>query len=212
MKLYTYFRSSSSFRVRIALNLKELEYESVFVHLVKDEQTSAEHLARNPQGLIPVLDTGDAMLTQSPAIIDYLDETYPEPALLPTDPIAKAQVRAMVNLIACEMQPLNNLAVLKHLKSDLGQDQDGVNAWYKHWVDRGFTALEKHLEKHSGSYCFGDTITMADVFLIPQVWNARRFDCDLSKFPKIEAVEKRLYQLDAFVRALPENQADNPDK
>lgn len=210
MKLYTYFRSSSSFRVRIALNFKGIEWTPEYVHLVKGEQKSDDHLARNPQGLVPVLDDNGDIITQSHAIIEYLEETCPEPALLPPAPLDRAHVRSMVNLIASEMQPKNNLAVMQYIKDPLGHDQAAVDTWYKHWVGKGFTALEELVKRHGSpnGYCFGDSVTMADVFLVPQIWNARRFNVDMSQFPNLERIEAKLYQLDAFESAKPENQPD----
>jgi len=208
MKLYTYFRSSSSFRVRIALNLKGVAYESVFVHLVKGEQSSESYKAKNPMGLVPALEVDGEVLSESVAIIEYLDEMHPAPALLPEDAIARAHVRAMVNVIACDIQPLNNLAILKYLKDPLGKTQADVDQWYTHWIERGFTAMEQMVSQHGGKYCFGDTVTLADVFLVPQMWNGRRFNADMTAYPNLERVEKALYELEAFQDALPENQLD----
>jgi len=212
MKLYGYFRSSSSFRVRIALNVKGIEHEHVFVHLAEGQQREKDHLERNPQGLVPVLDDNGTIIIQSVAIIEYLEETRPEPALLPKDPVDRARVRAMVNLIACDVQPLNNLKVLKYLSNELGHSKDEVSDWYRHWISLNFTALEALVAEYGQSYCFGGTVTMADCFFIPQIWNARRFDTDLSAFPGLLEIEQALYKLDAFDKALPENQPDAPKK
>ncbi len=210
MKLYTYFRSSSSFRVRIGLNFKGIEYEPVFVHLAEGKQREADHLARNPQGLVPVLEDGEVTIGQSVAIFEYLEETHPTPALLPASPAERAVVRQMVNLIACDIQPLNNLKVLKYLNNELGRPKEQVNAWYRHWIDLNFAALEALVKNHGKGYCFGDSVTMADCFFIPQIWNARRFDSDLSAFPNLLKIEAALYKLEAFDKALPENQPDAP--
>lgn len=208
MKLYTYFRSSSSFRVRIALNLKDIAYEPVFVHLVKGEQSSEAYKAKNPMGLVPALEVDGKVLAESVAIIEYLDEVAPAPAFLPEEPMDRAVVRAMVNVIACGIQPLNNLAVLKYLKEPLGKEQADVDQWYTHWIERGFEAMEKMVAEHGGAYCFGDKVTMADVFLIPQIWNGRRFNTDMTPYPNLMRVEEALYQIDAFDKAKPENQPD----
>lgn len=210
MKLYTYYRSSSSFRVRIALNFKGLSYQPVFVHLAKGEQTGEAHLKRNPQGLIPVLEDGDFTISQSVAIIEYLEETRPEPPLLPKGALARAQVRAMVNLIACDIQPLNNLKVLKYLKDPMGHSKAEIDDWYRHWIALNFTALEALVADQGKGFCFGDTVTMADVYFIPQIWNARRFDADVSAYPNLLEIEAALYKLDAFDAAKPENQPDAP--
>jgi len=211
MKLYTYFRSSSSFRVRIALNVKDIDYEPVFVHLVKGEQAGEAHLKRNPQGLVPVLEDGDFMVSQSVAIVEYLEETHPEPPLLPPDPKARAEVRRLVDLIACDIQPLNNLKVLKYLKDPLGHTQEEISLWYNHWISHNFRALETLVGEKGGQYCFGDKVTMADVFLIPQMWNANRFNCDLTPFPTLLEIQEQLYKLEAFDSARPENQPDAID-
>lgn len=210
MKLYTYFRSSSSFRVRIALNLKGLDYEPEFIHLVKGEQSSKNYLALNPQGLVPALEVEGDIITQSGAIIDYLEESYPEPALLPFGALARSRVRSMVNLIACEMQPMNNLSVLHYLKSPLKHEQAEVNAWYAHWIKRGFSALNEMVVRYGGrdGYCYGGDVSMADVFLFPQMWNARRFNCDLTPYENLCRIEGKLSKIPAFERALPENQPD----
>lgn len=209
MKLYTYFRSSAAFRVRIALNLKGLPYEAVPIHLIKDggRNKTPEYRAINPQMKVPalVLDNGE-ILTQSLAIIQYLDETHPSPPLLPSDPLARAKVRALALLIACEIHPLNNTAPLRYLKNTLKHQQAEIDAWYHHWVIDGFTALETMIKP--GTYCFGDTVTIADVCLVPQVYNARRLKVPLDQFPKIVAIDAALQKLPAFDKARPENQPD----
>ncbi len=190
MKLYSYFRSSAAYRVRIALNLKGIAYETIPIHLVKDggHNKRPEFRAVNPQMRVPVLVTpaGDT-LTQSLAIIEYLDETHPQPPLLPKDPIARAKVRALAELIACDIHPLNNTSPLRYLKNDMGQEQSAIDAWYHHWVITGFEALEAMIE--SGPYLCGKEVTLADTCLVPQVNNARRLKVPLDKFPKIVAVD-----------------------
>ncbi|GEQ98889.1 maleylacetoacetate isomerase [Iodidimonas gelatinilytica] len=210
MKLYTYFRSSSSYRVRIALNLKGVDWEPAFVHLPKGEQRDAAYLAANPQGLVPALEEDDGLvLTQSLAIIEYLDETRSGPSFLPKDAAGRALVRAMAQVIACEIHPINNLRILKYLKNPLGHDQAVVDDWYRHWVQEGFDALEPLVARHSnGRYCFGDQPTLADICLVPQMWNARRFNTDLSAYPTLIKVDAHLQTLDAFARAAPEQQPD----
>ena len=202
MKHYTYFRSSAAYRVRIALNLKGIGTEQAFIHLTKDggKQHTPEFRAINPHGRVPalVLDSGD-VLTQSLAIIEYLDETHPKPPLLPTDPIRRAKVRAFAQVIACDIHPLNNLRVLKH-------EQAEIDAWYHHWVIQGFQTLEATLE--AGPYCFGSEPTLADVCLVPQMANARRLKVPLDKFPKLVAVDAACNKLAAFDKARPENQPD----
>lgn len=210
MKLYTFFRSSASFRVRIALNHKGLEYEPALVSLPKSEHLEARYKSVNPQGLVPALEDGPHLLTQSLAIIEYLDETHPGPKLLPSDPIARAYVRALSQIIACEIHPLNNLRSLKYLRKAYGLDEEGVNGWYRHWIAEGFGMLEDFLgdnRKH-GRYCFGDEITMADCCLVPQVFNAQRYDCDLKPYPTVMRLHQACMQLDAFIRAQPSQQPD----
>lgn len=210
-KLYTYFRSSASYRVRIALALKGLDYESVFVHLPSGRQTDADYLRRNPQGLTPSFETeAGETLSQSLAIIEYLDETHPEPPLLPADPLGRARARAMAQVVASDMHPLNNLRVLKYLKGPLGQDRGALEAWYGHWVAAGFAALETMTLKFgaAGGYCYGDAVSLADLCLAPQMWNARRFDCDLSPYPRLVEIDARLQALPAFIKAAPEAQPD----
>lgn len=211
MKLYNYFRSSAAFRVRIALNLKGLEYASVSKAFAKNEHRAADYLALNPQGLIPALDVDGTVISQSLAIIEYLDDVHPEPRLLPADPLARAQVRSMALAIACDIHPLNNLRVLNYLRRDLGQNEDGVNTWYRHWVGEGFRGLELQVAKHSSArrYCFGDSLSLADVCLVPQMYNARRFNCDLSPFPTLVAISTHLETMPAFDAARPEAQPDS---
>ncbi len=209
MKLYSYFRSSAAFRVRIALNLKGLAYETIPVHLVKDggHNRRPEFRAVNPQMRVPVLVTpsGDVLI-QSLAIIEYLEETHPEPALLPKDPIARARTRALAELIACDIHPLNNIGSLRYLKNELHQEQAAIDAWYHYWVRAGFEALEALIEP--GPYACGAEVTVADIFLVPQVFNARRLKVPLEKFPKIVGVDAACLALAAFERAKPENQPD----
>jgi len=207
--LYSFFRSSAAYRVRIALNLKGVRYETVGIHLSKDggRHRGADYRAINPQMRVPALrlDDGD-VLTQSLAIIDYLDETCPDPPLLPRDPIARARVRAVADIIACDIHPLNNTAPLNYLKTTLGHGPAEVDAWYAHWITLGFEAIETLIQP--GPYAFGTAVTLADVCLIPQVYNARRFKVPLDRFPQICAVDAACQKLDAFVRAKPENQPD----
>lgn len=210
MKLYNYFRSSAAFRARIALNLKGLEYEYVSKALLKNEHRAADYLSLNPQGLIPALAVDGAVITQSLAIIEYLDEVHPQPPLLPAEPLARAQVRSMALAIACDIHPLNNLRVLNYLRKDLAQNDDGVNTWYRHWVAEGFRGLETQVAKHSSArhHCFGDSLSLADVCLVPQMYNARRFHCDLTPFPTLVAISTHLETLPAFDTARPETQPD----
>ena len=210
MKLHTYFRSSASFRVRIALNLKGQQYQSIAKLLAKDEQHSAAYLAVNPQGLIPALEIPGAVLSQSLAIIEYLDEQYPTPPLLPPDALGRAQVRSMALAIACDVHPLNNLRVLNYLKRQLQQDEASVDMWYRHWITLGFGGLEELARRHSsnGRYCYGDSISLADIVLVPQMFNARRFDTDLSAFPTLVSISTHLEAHPAFAAARPEAQPD----
>ncbi|HWV51787.1 maleylacetoacetate isomerase [Pseudorhodoplanes sp.] len=209
MKLYSYFRSSAAYRTRIALNLKGLPYEMAFIHLTRDggHQHRPDYRAINPQQRVPslVLDNGE-ILTQSLAIIEYLDEAHPQPPLLPTDLIERARVRAMAQLIACDIHPLNNLAPLQYLKRVLKHEQAEIDTWYHHWILQGFEALETMIG--SGLYLAGDHVTLADICLVPQVYNARRLKVPLDRFPKIVAADAACMQLPAFQKASPENQPD----
>lgn len=212
LTLYTYFRSSASFRVRIALNLKGLSYETAPVHLVRDggQQLLPEFRALNPDGVVPVLLDGAQTLHQSLAIIEYLEEMYPTPALLPKAAPDRAQVRALALDVACEIHPLNNLRVLKYLKHELKVPEEAKNGWYRHWIELGFASLEKRLAASSlaGDFCFGDAPTMADCCLIPQIFNAQRFDVDLSPYPAIRRIHAHCMTLDAFIKAAPGAQPD----
>ena len=204
MKLYNYFRSSASFRVRIALHLKGLAYDYLPLHLAKGEQRQPAFAAVTAEGLVPVLQTDDEhRLTQSMAIIEYLDETHPQPPLLPADALGRARVRALAQIVACEIHPLNNLRVLKYLVHDLKASEDAKNAWYRHWVRLGLQAYEGQLATQTGRYSHGDTPTLADCCLVPQIFNARRFDCDLSGLPRTMAVFDACMQLQAFQNAQP---------
>ncbi|NIO10624.1 MAG: maleylacetoacetate isomerase [Deltaproteobacteria bacterium] len=212
MKLYTFFRSSASYRVRIALNLKGLEYEQIPIHLRRGggEQLSAEYKAINPHGLVPTLEDEGNRLTQSLAIIEYLEERYPNPPLLPSDPADRATVRALALAIACEIHPIQNLRVLRHLRSEYQLGEEEVNRWARYWIELGFSALEQQIQSlpRRGQFCFGDTVSLADVCLIPQLANAKRFGCDLSAYPTLTGIEVRCAALPAFAKAAPEAQPD----
>lgn len=212
MKLYGYYRSSASYRLRIILGLKNVDWENCPVHLAKGEQLGAEFRAINPMGLVPVLDTGESVLSQSPAIAEYLEETCPQPPLLPTEPVARAQVREMLNTIGCEIHPLQNLRVLKYLRAEYGQDDAGVAGWCRQWIALGFAAFEKLAVDRSanGQYSFADSLSLADVWLVPQVYNARRFGLDLSPYPLIVSIDAHCQTLSAFAAAHPDNQPDAP--
>jgi maleylacetoacetate isomerase/maleylpyruvate isomerase len=205
MDLYSYFRSSASFRVRIALALKGLPYDYKGVHLVRNEQLDAPYAALSPQRLVPLLQDGDAVLTQSLAIIEYLDETHPEPPLLPADPVGRARVRSLALDVACEIHPLNNLRVLRYLVKELGASEDAKNAWYRHWVESGLEVIERRLsqEPGTGRHCHGDTPTMADCLLVPQIFNAQRFDCRLDHVPTVMRVFEACMAHPAFQAAQP---------
>ena len=208
MKLYTYFRSSAAFRVRIALNLKGLAYQPVFVHLAKGEHRAPAYAKVNPQALVPTLELDDGTrLNQSLAIIEYLDETHPQPALIPRDGKARARVRSLSYLIASEIHPVNNLRVLQHLKRALGQSQDEIDAWYRYWIADGLAKLEAELQvKHR--FCHGDAPTMADSCLVPQIFNAKRYQSDLTPYPNTMRAFDACMKLDAFDRAQPSKQPD----
>ncbi len=206
LTLYTYFRSSAAYRVRIALALKGLAYEPVPVNLLKGEQKAPAYEAVNPQRRVPSLAIGDTILLQSPAILEYLDEAYPDPPLLPMGAVQRAKVRAVCAIIACDIHPLNNSGTLAYLKGVLQHDQAAVDAWYAHWVREGFDAVERLLEP--GPYAFGPRPTLADLYLVPQVFNARRFDVALDPYPKIAAVDAACAGIEAFRAAAPGNQPD----
>jgi maleylpyruvate isomerase len=210
VKLYGYFRSSAAYRCRIAFNLKGVAPEFVPIHLRRGDQRAEEFLALNPQGLVPALDLGGRVLTQSLAIIEWLDETRPEPPLLPGDPLARAEIRAFALAIAADIHPLNNLRVLKHLKDPLGHDQPAIDAWYRHWVELGLGACEELVLQNGrrGPYCFGAAPTLADICLIPQLANARRVNSDLSACPTLLDIEATCAEHPAFAAAAPEKQPD----
>jgi maleylpyruvate isomerase len=213
MKLYSYFRSSASYRVRIALNYKNLPYEYVPVHLVRDggEQLKPEYRKINPDAIVPSLvDDDNHTIQQSLAIIEYLEETHPEPPLLPKSPADRAYVRSLALQVACEIHPVDNLRVLKYLKHTLGVDDAAKDAWYRHWIESGFATLEERLanDPRTGKLCFGDTPTIADLCLVPQVFNAHRFKIDTTRYPTIHRICEYAAQLDAFARAAPGEQPD----
>jgi len=211
MKLYDYFRSSAAYRVRIALNLKGVTAERTFVHLRKNAQRGQDYLAVNPQGLVPSLVTDDgAVLTQSLAIIEYLDETIPAPPLLPGNATERARVRGIAMAMACDIHPLDNLRVLDYLTGTLGISREAKDGWYKYWIDVGFEALERQLARDpaTGRYCHGDAPTLADVCLVPQMANARRFDIDVSPFPTLRRIDAALNEIPAFADAAPARQPD----
>lgn len=209
MKLYTYFRSSAAFRVRIALHLKGLAVESAFVHLAKAEHRKPDYVAVNPQGLVPALQVNEHVLAQSLAIIEYLEETQPQPPLLPKDALGRARVRNLALIVACEVHPLNNPRVLKYVKNTLGHGDEDVNAWYRHWIAEGLATLEAELGRPgTGRYSHGDAPGLADCFLVPQIFNAKRYQCDLAPYPTVMRVFEACMQLDAFDRAQPGKQPD----
>ena len=208
MKLYGYYRSSASFRVRIALGLKGIAYEYVPVNLLRSEQLGEGFAGRAPAQAVPLLEDGDVTLAQSLAIIEYLDETHPEPALLPGNAQSRARIRALAQDIACEIHPLNNLRVLRYLVHDLGVGEEAKNAWYRHWVERGLKVVESQLGAEPARFCHGDTPTLADCVLVPQIFNARRFDCRLDHVPTVMRVFDACMQLPAFENARPERCPD----
>jgi maleylacetoacetate isomerase/maleylpyruvate isomerase len=209
MRLYSFWRSSAAFRVRIALNLKGVDYEIVPVHLTNDEHLAAEFLALNPQATVPTLDDDGTILWQSLAIIEYLDTRFPSPLLIPAEPVARARVQALAQLIVCEIHPLNNLRVLQHLKRTLGQNEDQVNAWYRHWIADGLAKLEAELASgKQARFCHGDAPTMADCCLVPQIFNAKRYSCELAPYPMTMRAFEQCMKLDAFDRAQPSKQPD----
>jgi maleylacetoacetate isomerase len=206
--LFGYWRSSAAYRVRIALGLKGLPYEPAMVDLRINRQSDAEYLRMNPQGMVPMLVDEGQPLTQSLAIIEYLDEVYPEPRLIPGDAVQRARIRSLAQVVACDIHPLNNLRVLKYLRKDLGLEEAGVNAWARQWIDAGFSTLETMRGNSTGQYLHGDTVTLADICLVPQMYNARRVETDLSRYPGLLALEERLQRVAAFDKARPENQPE----
>lgn len=212
LKLYSYFRSSSAYRVRIALNLKNIEYEYIPIHLLKDggDQTKPQFKSINPICQVPCLDDEGHIISQSMAIITYLDKIKPEPILLPPDPLFLAQVIEVCEIINSGIQPLQNLAVLKKLKEDFSVGTEESNLWSQFWIEKGFIAIEQKIKNTVGKYCFGNQITAADAFLIPQVYNAKRFQIDLNKYPTINKVNQHCLELEAFQKSSPGKQPDTP--
>lgn len=209
MKLYTYFRSSAAFRVRIALNIKGIAYEPHVVWLPDGEQKSEAYKQINPQGLVPTLIDDGQRLNQSMAIVEYLEETHPEPALLPKDALARAHVRSLAQVVACDIHPINNLRVLKYLKTELKQEQVVIDAWYRHWCQEGLASYERQLaEMPHSKYSYGDTVTLADVCLVPQIFNAKRFEVDMTQFPRTLEIFDRLMLIPAIDIAQPSKQPD----
>jgi maleylpyruvate isomerase len=211
MKLYSYFRSSASYRVRIALALKELNYDFHGIHLRRGEQNAPEFLAINPQGLVPALVSDEgAVLTQSLAIIEYLEERFPEPHLLPADPVDRAWVRALSQIVACDIHPINNLRILQYLEKDLSLDERARTGWVRRWIDDGFTAMEKILagDSRSGTCCFGNAPTMADICLVPQIFNGQRFGVEMHRYPTLLRINDECMRHPAFKEAAPSNQPD----
>jgi len=207
MKLYSYYRSSAAYRVRIALNLKQIEHSIEPVNLLKREHKNADYLAKQPQGLVPCIETEDGQfLAQSGAILRYLDSLYPSSKLLPTDAFQAAKIQSFVDIIACDIHPICNLRILNYLTEDLKVESKQKLAWYHHWITAGFAALETVLDETQ--YCFGQEVTLADVYLVPQIYNALRFEVDMSAFPKLLNAYENCNQLENFIKAKPENQAD----
>lgn len=212
MKLYNYFRSGTSHRIRIAMNYKGLDYEYVTVNLAQDEQLGGAFKALNPQGLVPVLQADDLKLYQSPAILEWLEEVYPKHPLLPKDATGRVQVRALSAMIGCDIHPINNRRILQYLRNELDVKEDEVLTWCQRWMDEGFTALETILaaDTNRGNFCYGDSPTFADCYLIPQVYSARRFKVDLTPYPNIVAIDEHCHTLPAFIDAEPAKQPDAP--
>jgi maleylacetoacetate isomerase len=210
MKLYSYFRSSTSFRVRIVLNLKQLPYDIIPVHLLKNggEQNLPAYLELNPMGSVPCLESEAGLLTQSGAICEYLNDIHPEPALLPNDAFERGWVRSVCSLVGCDMHPVNNLRILNYITKTLGHDETQKMDWYRHWIAKGFDGLEKLLEQKAGAHCWGDTVTLADAYVIPQVWSANRFACPMDDYPILRRVYANAMHLDAFQQAAPAAQPD----
>lgn len=211
MILYTYFRSSSAYRVRIALALKNVAYEPRYVHLRDGKQFSPDYVALNPQAQVPTLMTDDGQtMVQSPAILEWIEEAYPDPSLLPADPIARQRVRALSALVGCDIHPIDNLRVLQYVRKELNADDDGVADWFNHWIRLGFAGLEPMLANspETGLFCHGDQPTMADIYLVPQVFNAGRFGLALDDFPTIQRIYAQCMTLDAFQVASPPRQGD----
>lgn len=209
MELYGYFRSSTAYRVRIALNIKGLDHTHIPLSLLAGEHKDEEYLKKNPQGFVPYLTDGEVAMGQSMAMLEYLEECYPEPALLPDDPAARARVRQLSGIIACDIHPIDNLRVLKYITGELKASAEQKTAWYHHWIREGFAAFETLLQDgKSGDFCHGDKVSFADLCLVPQVYNAARFNCALDDFPTIMRITDNCNRLDAFIQALPENQVD----
>lgn len=208
MKLYTYYRSSAAYRVRIALNLKGIDYDSVPIDLLAGQQTAPHYRSLNPQGLVPAMEQSGQIVSQSLAIIEYLEEEYPEPALLPQDAFRRARARSLAYAIACDTHPLNNMSVLNFLRDDLKIDQAGRDAWYAQWVHRAFAALETAVV--ADPYCMGSRVTIADICLVPQMFNARRFAIDLAAYPRLVAIDAAMQEIEAVAAAHPSRQVDAP--
>jgi maleylacetoacetate isomerase len=208
MQLFSYWRSSAAYRVRLALAWKGLTAEIIPIDLRLGEQGAADYRARNPQGLVPALVDGDVVLSQSLAIIEYLEETRPLPPLLPADAVGRARVRAAAQIVASDIHPINNLRVLRYLKDPLGQPQEAIDAWARHWIGAGFAALERFAERHGGEFIYGNSVTLADLCLLPQLYNARRVSADLASFPRLLAVESALCAQESLAAAHPEQQPD----
>jgi maleylacetoacetate isomerase len=211
MKLYTYFRSSAAYRVRIALNIKGLAYEAVPRQLARGEQRASDYLELNPFGLVPLLIDGKTVISQSLAIIEYLEETHPEPSLLPGRAAERALIRSLALAVACDIHPLNNLRVLNYLRGPMAQSDAAVSSWYRHWVAAGLQALETQAARvpSDGKHLVGSQVTLADVCLVPQMYNARRFECDIAPYPRLRQVSAHLESLPGFARAAPEAQPDS---